>query len=160
MANKDETDILWGMYQEHCTQGRHHETQRATVTNLIVAVSAGIISLVTYDKQINLTDLPLTAFLTAIGLFGAALSHKHYERFCFHMDRAREYRNELDKLVPQAKITALKQAADDIHKKHFSRGDLAIRLNWLWLCLHFLIAILGVLLSILAFLNIDVIHTS
>ena len=25
-------DVLWKMYQEHCTQGRHHETQGSTAT--------------------------------------------------------------------------------------------------------------------------------
>jgi hypothetical protein len=29
--NAPSRDVLWKMYQEHCTQGRHHETQRSAV---------------------------------------------------------------------------------------------------------------------------------
>jgi len=62
--NKDALiDILWKMYEENVTEGRHHETQRATVTNLVIAIAAGVLALVTFDKGITLIDLPLTIFL-------------------------------------------------------------------------------------------------
>ena len=98
-------DVLWKMYQEHCNEGRHHETQRSTVTNLVIVVAAGVIGLITYDKGITWADLPLTCFLILLGLFGAVFTLKHYERFAMHMARARSYRDALDELLP--KVDAL-----------------------------------------------------
>jgi hypothetical protein len=43
---KDKSDILWGMYQEHTTQGRHHEVQRASMTNIIIVVAGGVLALI------------------------------------------------------------------------------------------------------------------
>src|SRR5437868_4603714 len=92
-------DVLWKMYEENVTEGRHHETQRATVTNLVIAIAAAVLGLVTYDKAITHLDLPLTIFLVFLGVFGAAFSSKYYERFRLHMKRAKKYRNALDKLL-------------------------------------------------------------
>lgn len=39
-------DILWKMFEENSTVGRHHEIQRATVTNLVIIVVAGVLGLV------------------------------------------------------------------------------------------------------------------
>jgi hypothetical protein len=33
----DRAELYWRMYQENCTQGRHHETQRAAVTTVLVS---------------------------------------------------------------------------------------------------------------------------
>jgi lysylphosphatidylglycerol synthetase-like protein (DUF2156 family) len=147
-------DVLWGMYQEHCTQGRHHETQRATVTNLIIAVAAGVLALLTFDKAINKFDLPLTVFLFMLGLFGAAFSTKHYERWSLHMQRARSYRNKLDALMFDNLINELKRDGDKKHEEEFKEEHKwqlkKIRLHQLWVSLHLLIAALGVGLSLIA----------
>lgn len=62
----DEKDILWGMYQEHCTQGRHHEGQRATMSNLLLVLSGGILGLITF-KDLSFETWPLSAFLIILG---------------------------------------------------------------------------------------------
>lgn len=55
-------DVLFKMYQERCTYGRHHETQRSTVSTIIIAIAAGVTGLVKYDKTIDSLDLPLSLF--------------------------------------------------------------------------------------------------
>src|SRR5205823_6558463 len=55
-------DVLWKMYHEHCTQGRHHETQRSSVASALIAISGGVIGLITFDKAVTATDLPLAVF--------------------------------------------------------------------------------------------------
>ena len=56
----DKGDILWRLYQEHCTWERHHEQQRSLSTNLLLAVAAAILGVVTFDKQLNNTYRPPT----------------------------------------------------------------------------------------------------
>ena len=99
--NAPSRDVLWKMYQEHCTQGRHHETQRSTVISTLLAISAAVIGVITLDRNIVYpADLPLSVTLIFIGVFGAGFSMKHYERFSLHMERARRYRDALDALLP------------------------------------------------------------
>jgi len=142
-------DVLWKMYQEHCTQGRHHETQRSTVAGALIAIAGAVIGLVTFDKAISAPDLPLTAFLFVLGTFGAVFSAKHYERFCLHMERARQHRDELDGLLPGKPLKRLKKQADDKNDADFPRLK-DLRLNRFWMGLYVLIAALGLALSVVA----------
>lgn len=92
----DEKDILWKMYEEHCTHGRHHETLRATTTNLLFAVAAGAVAVITHgERPLALNNLPLAFLLIPIGLLGALFSAKYHERFDMHMERAKKYREAL-----------------------------------------------------------------
>jgi hypothetical protein len=164
-------DIFWKMYQENVTEGRHHETQRATVTNLVITIAAAALALVTFDKAITTVDLPLTIFLVLLGMFGAAFSSKYYERFQLHMERARAYRNAIDSLLPNFNTLSepvwnLKEIADAEHeesilkvakgkkkKTNWQRWMTFIhkrRLYQLWLTFHLLIALIGLILSIVA----------
>jgi hypothetical protein len=142
---KDAPDIWWGMYQEHCTQGRHHEQQRAVITGFFSAVTAGVLSVITADKCLDGADLPLAAFLVLIGLFGALFSAKQYERFALHMERARSYRDALESAVPDSKLKELKTAADAASEVKFPRLG-KLRLNRFWIALHLIIAGFGGLL--------------
>lgn len=148
--SKSLIDIYWKMYQEHCIQGRHHETQRSSVITAIIAIASVIIGLITYDRAITKYDLPLTLLLIVIGAFGATFSMKHYERFNFHMERARVHRDALDELIAtNMPLKTLKTAADKTHKAKYPKLSKA-RLHYWWLSLGVIIAILGGILSIIA----------
>lgn len=140
------SDILWNFYQEHCVWERHHEAQRTSMTTLFVAIAAGVLGVITFDSKLNFTDLPLTAFLAMLGLFGAIFAAKHYERFCQHQERANQYRRALDAQFPSAGILSLRFAADEkVHAK-FPRLR-KLRLHSFWIGLHILIALFGTVLT-------------
>ena len=90
----DKTDILWGMYQEHAIQGRHHESQRSVMTNLAFAICAGVLGLFALDKNPSTVHVIFSLFLVFLGGFGA-ISAKHHERFSMHIESARGYRDAL-----------------------------------------------------------------
>jgi len=145
---KDKNDILWGMYQEHTTQGRHHEVQRASLTNIVIVVAGGIIAFiaqggVTRDKWI------MAAFLIVLGCFGALFSAKQYERSRFHITAAGLYRKELESLTP-IDLTTIRNNAEKKHKGEYPWLE-SIRLYWLWIIVHLLIAGLGVVLLLYIF---------
>jgi hypothetical protein len=150
---QNQTDILWKFYQEHCTWERHHEQQRASVTNLLLAVAAGVLGIVTFDKQLNNTDLPLTIFLIMQGIFGAIFSAKIYECFCMHQNRANHYRKALDFLLPDAKILKIRQDADNENEARFPKLH-ALRLHKFWIGLHLLITLFGAVLTILILIKL------
>jgi uncharacterized membrane protein YidH (DUF202 family) len=86
------------MCQEHCTQGRHHEVQRATVSNFIIIVAGGLLAFIA-NKDVTRDKWVLAVFIIVIGLFGALFSAKQYERFSRHMGIASKYRHELEELL-------------------------------------------------------------
>lgn len=140
-------DVLWKMYQENWVQGRHHEVQRSAVASALTALSAAILGLVTFDDGLTRSDWPLTSLLAAIGAFGVVFSAKHYERFDFHLERARAYRDALDDLLLNAPLAKGRQEADS-RSRVWLLTDL--RLSWLWYLLSGMIFIIGVVLTVMA----------
>lgn len=137
----DDTDVLLKLCEEQWTQGRHSESQRATVTNIVFTISAVIIGFLV-QKGFSLTSLPLAILLILLGIYGAVTSAKLYERWQFHMRRARYWRRRIDELHPDAQIEQLKAEADAEHKLKYSNLE-RIQLYQLWLALHILIALIG-----------------
>ena len=144
-----DTDVLWGLYLEHCNQCRHHESMRATVTNVFLTITAGVTGVVALDSKVNASDLPLTLFIVLLGAFGAFIAAKHYERVQMHTERARAYRDALEVLLPTTQIKALKQKADVKHNDEWPRLH-KLRLFWLWIGIQIGIAVFGAVLSIVA----------
>ena len=148
----DKVEVLLELYNEHSEWERHHESQRSSVASILIAVAAGILGIVTFDGHISIVDVPLTAFLTILGCFGALFSAKQYDRFTLHKERAKQIREALDRLVPDAKILKLRDSADHRYKKNnhlISR----MRLHHFWNTLHILIALVGVILTVGACLH-------
>lgn len=142
-------DACWKLYAEHCTHVRHHETQRSTVAASILAIAAALLGLITYDKAITVTDLPLSALVILLGGFGALFSSKQYERASLHTERARRYRDAVDATLEDRPLKRLKSAADNKHSAEFPHME-KLRLNKFWVALYVLLAMIGVILSTIA----------
>jgi hypothetical protein len=97
----DVNEILWRMHEEHCVHARHHETLRATTSNIIIVVAGGILAILAHQGiRPTLPQLPLTLFLVVLGLIGALFTAKYHERFDLHMERARSYRGAIAQNLP------------------------------------------------------------
>lgn len=142
-------DACWKLYQEHCTHMRHHETQRSTVASSILVIATAILGVITFDKIIGPTDLPLSVLLIFLGAFGALFSAKQYERASMHTERARRYRDAIDAMLDGAPLKKLKKVADDDHAKDFPRLE-PLRLNKFWGALYIVLALLGLAMSLIA----------
>lgn len=144
-------DVLWGMFQEHQQNARHHETQRSTVSNFIILVAGGIGTLVS-SGGFTRDDLPLTILLILLGLFGAVFSASHFIRYHRHKKRAYAYLAELDLLLFENRDT-LAQIKEDVDKKvkgvhHILSRTLNV--HSLWLVLPLIVTGLGIVLTILS----------
>ena len=146
----DQKDILLCMYQEHLKQARHQDNQRSTMANLILIISSGLLGFITFDKILNITDLPLAIFLFLLGLYGAVFSAKYYERYKLHYERSRKVREQIDRIFNQIEISILQKKAD-LKTKEVYPVIFDLRLYWLWISLMLIISIvgLGLALSIL-----------
>lgn len=141
-------ELLWRLYADNREYARSHEAQRSSAASLIVAISAGLLGLATFDQEIGASDLPLTLFLSAIGVFGAVFSSKHYERTRLHLNRAKQYLGRLDVLFPLDEIIRLQQLGDTTNAENFPRLS-RLRLNTLWNALYLSISLIGVTLTVL-----------
>src|SRR5450759_4752098 len=78
----DATDYLWNMYNEHVTQGRHHEAQRTGVTTVVLALAGAVTAFIAQGHLEHAWTL--AAFLIALGV---PVSYTHL--------RAHETRHDL-----------------------------------------------------------------
>lgn len=142
---------LWRFYDEHATQARQHENLRATVTSILTGFAAVLVGFASAGG-LDSSDVPAGLLVTGIGLLGALLSLKHYERNRFHVQVLGVVRREIGTLRGEEEpITqTLRTAAEDDHRRDFSKkvmgGSLieGVSLYQLWVWLDLVVAAVGV----------------
>jgi uncharacterized membrane protein len=144
----DETEILITFIQQEWAQSRQAEDHRATITNWVITLTAAIVGFVV-DKGLTRQTLPLTVMLIVLGAYGMLASMKLYERHLFNVARMREFRKRVDTLNPNAQLL---QLLNDARKKHSDEHPRLMRLRFhtIWNWFHFLIILLGIVLTVIA----------
>lgn len=143
----DDSDVLLKMYEDQWVQARQAEDQRATFTNIIIVIVSLVLGFIAQQKNLGQELLPLTILLIILGIYGAITTAKLYERFQFHVGRARAWRKRIDELHQEARLIELKDAADARHREKYRLNKL--RLYILWTTLHIIIALAGVILTVM-----------
>jgi hypothetical protein len=167
----DSIEFLWRYYEEHAAQARQHETLRASVASILGGIGAAVVALAGTDGMTR-TDAFAGVVVIALGILGAALSIKHYERNRMHTRIMGEIRDEISALQQKPELGprrtgAIRAAAEKYHNKTFTlferRSDcgrkseentvarsrwVRLRLHTLWLLLNLFVALVGVLLVI------------
>jgi hypothetical protein len=96
----DATDYLWNMYNEHVTQGRHHEAQRTGVTTVVLALAGAVTAFIAQGHLEHAWTL--AAFLIALGVLGALFSLKQTERTRLHITVGTAFGRQLElRLTPE-----------------------------------------------------------
>ena len=143
---KAENEILLRYCEQQWNHIRHLEEQRATFTNLVTVIAAGILGFVT-QQGLNIQSLPLIILLIILGIAGVIASAKFYERSQLHWKREYFWRNRINELNPNAKLVKLNDAAEEEHSK--KRPIMyGFRVHILWVTFHALIALLGIIIAI------------
>lgn len=101
VTDKELLTILWNMYKEECEWTRHNELQRATLTTILLAITAAFVGLIPKERLLYREDCLLPAFIAATGLFGMLAVSKYWERFCFHREGQRAFRQRIDQYFPE-----------------------------------------------------------
>lgn len=138
----DSCDILLHMIQEQWAQARQSENQRAMMSNFIIVIAVGVFAFLAHTQP-GLETMLLASLITVLGLFGAVVSAKLYERFNLHVHRVGRMMRRLDELSPDATLRTLEKEADSEHKHEFPVLS-GVRLHWLWLMLHIGVSLTGV----------------
>jgi hypothetical protein len=157
MQRENAKDVLLGFLKEYYARLQHYETQRSTVSNLLVVIAPAILAFVTFDRALTLADLPLTVLLVFTGLLGAGFCLKYYERAAKQMDRIEKIRYKIDEvLFDSVLIAQVRAGADKQHAQEFPEFEEGGRLSWmrvskLWIIFHLCVALMGLILSIMIY---------
>lgn len=151
---KIQKELLLAMYQECTTRCRHHETLRATITGSLIAIDTIIVGVITFDKSLILSDVPLTLLITFLGIFGVIFTLSHLERYLQYSKRGQQYQNTLDNtftngLIERGKKDA-KAATNILLKNGKFNFPRYLHHHFLWSMIHIFIFIIGLTLSIIA----------
>jgi len=145
---EDDTQVLIEFCKQCWVEAKQSEDQRATLTNIILGVASAVTVLIA-QKGLAKDTLPLSVLLIVLGIYGAVASEKLYERHQMHSTRASVYRERIDELHPNAQLLVRRSEAFKRHDPNFPKLS-KIRLHYLWLTLHSLIALAGLILTIIS----------
>ncbi len=147
----DTTTFPLRAMEENWIHARQAEDKRAVIAHVNIAaatVATGIMASVGFKKN----ALPLTFLLVIPGIYGIVATARLYERSQYHIHRARKLRARLDELHPDAQVEMLQKSAENEHRVRYLRL-MNIRLNTIWLTLHALIALSGIVYTIIVFIS-------
>jgi hypothetical protein len=145
MAASDSAMVAYS--NEHRTQLRQSESQRAVLTNYVLAVAAALSRLVV-QQRFAIRTLPVSVLVVLIGLYGALAAAKYHERANYHLRRARALTQALAQSGDLPDNKALLDRSLDEHAQKFPRLY-RLRLHWPWTGLHLGVATYGLVLVIL-----------
>jgi hypothetical protein len=143
----ESSDAVLAYWNEHRQQLRQSETQRSTMTNFVLVITAGLSSLIVQQKFATAT-LPLTALIILLGFYGTLTAAKYHERAHYHLTQARALTNTLKKMAVLADDQHISEFRET-HNRSYPRLH-RIRLHWLWTGLHLAVAAYGIALTIIA----------
>ncbi|MFJ2901934.1 hypothetical protein [Streptomyces sp. NPDC087212] len=136
-------EAIRAYWKDHREQMRQCETQRSTLTNLVLILTAALSALVV-QQEFTLNVVPLCVFVALAGVYGAVAVSKYYERAAYHLLQARALTQDLKELGVLGDDVRLVQARAE-HNRRFPRLH-RIRLHRLWMVLHLVIACYGLAL--------------
>jgi uncharacterized membrane protein YdbT with pleckstrin-like domain len=140
-------DAVLAYWSEHRTQLRQSESQRAVLTNYVLAIAAAISGLVV-QQHFRMQTLPLSIMVVLIGLYGALAATKYHERANYHLGQARALTQVL---VQSGELSDNDAILDRFRRDHYQEYPRLsrIRLHGLWTGLHLGVAAYGLVLIIL-----------
>lgn len=145
MSEQSETVLAY--WNEHREQFRQSETQRATLTNFLLVITAGLSGLIVQQKFSG-PSIASAVLITVIGVYGAISSAKYYERAQYHIMQARALTRTLEDIGALPDTLAIETFRDEHYRTYPVLHR--IRLHWLWTGLHACVAAYGVVLTAIA----------
>jgi hypothetical protein len=123
----DAADFVLAVYNEHMAQARWHEEQREKVSALAFAGSSVLLTLGANGSQGQ--RYLAYALVVGLGLLGATIALKHYERNRRHVRLGRSLRQRLDLLLPDASVGSILQVTPTLES-----GGLSLHRRYKTLC--------------------------
>ena len=82
--NSDQINAWLHIYSEQMTYARHHELLRERSTHIILIIAGALLAALKVPGALDVAQVPISLSLMVLGLFGALLSLKHYQKHQEH----------------------------------------------------------------------------
>ena len=142
-------EILLEFYKSNERYMLHHESQRASMTRIILTIFAILIAVVS-ALPIGLEKIVLSLMLPVLGIFGYFFSKKHHERFSFHFECRDSYRKKLHEEFRNTTID-IKSIEQKLTEEY--RWISEKRLNKFWAAIPLGMAIIGFIMFVISLLQ-------
>jgi len=147
-------DILQGTFLHYYSMAMDHHTKAGTTSSMLLFIVGALLGLIGLDNKIHgMADLLSGLAIMIMGMFGCIWALKQHERYYYWERIAYEYQNELMKITPGLKPGhkdgEYAQLAREASTKKF--GLLVARVvrdEYLWVSLHVVVAVIGLVLTI------------
>jgi hypothetical protein len=137
------SDILLRMASEQMEYARHHENLRERSTQIILIIAGALVAALEIPGALDEAQAPVSIALVILGLFGALLSWKHYEKHQEHYEQATVLQRHALGALPDRTIAKEAKNAREEVRKRFAYFR-TVRLNLLWLIINLLIMVAGI----------------
>lgn len=114
---RERTEVLLRLFQEYSLRACHYESQRATVGNIIILGTVGLIGFI---GELDHNDWPLTLSIALIGIFGSGFTASYLGRIKRCQERAKSHRKELDSLLFKGRGNTLESLVAATHDQPVS----------------------------------------
>ena len=148
---KLQAETLRAMFKHYADVGLDHQRQSATTSNILLLIAGAILTLIGIDSRLDgLGDVMGAVGVAIIGGFGMIWSWKQHATYKYWTNIAQVYKRELFTLVPgPGQVSELSDDADSETAKEY--GAFAVynlRIRYLWVALHGLVMVLGIVLAV------------
>jgi len=145
-------DILQETFKHYFGMAMDHHTKAGTTSNILLIAIGAIIGLVGLENIVG------GFAVLVIGLFGVVWTWKQHERYHYWQHIAYEYQKELTKIMPELKMAEVggdydRAAQDDAAKAFGPLFAKRIHDKYLWVSLHAIIAVIGMVLIVVSVLG-------
>jgi hypothetical protein len=151
-----QADILHANFKHYFDMAMDHHSKAATTSNILLLIVGGVIGLVRLESgNAGMLGFVSGFAVLGIGLFGAVWAWKQHERYHYWEHIAYEYQKELIKIMPDLKTaetgSSYDLAAQEATAKEFwPLFAKKIRDRYLWVTLHLLVVVIGIVLMIVS----------
>lgn len=144
MNLESKVEVLTTLYAEHTAWARHQESQRSSISSLLLSIVALLIAVIGFDNKIDINDLMPSFFIFITGILGCLLSYKYYSQFKFHESRIDSYKKKMSELTG-INIEETEAKADKLSKGNFLIFS-KIRLYLIWMTFHLLVIVFSIII--------------
>ncbi|MGW0580453.1 hypothetical protein ACWD25_31865 [Streptomyces sp. NPDC002920] len=145
MAN--DTDVLLELLKMQREEARHTENQRATLTNIVILVTAAGLGFLAQQGSLRMSWLGVTLPMLGLGAFGAVACWKYGERWAGYTSLAVPLLEAIGQRHDSLDLQTLRRSGRDEHDMRF-RHIIRVEVWWLWVALHAGISTGGLILSL------------
>jgi len=123
------------------------------MTGVIAIVAVCALTYVVLQRESRISVIFVSSGLCMLGIFGALIAAKYYERQQMHMSGAQTLRWRLNELFPELHIEEDWSQNRSRHQQRFTMLY-KVRLYYLWVTMHVGIAVTGFVLTVVMLTNL------